>query len=251
MNSQPRKILFLAPSLSGGGAQRVLSTLLRHLDRDRFVLHLGLLQRSGPYLEDIPSDVVIHDLKVSRVRFALPGIVRLVWSVKPHAVLSTLSHLNAFLILFRFLLPRSTRLLVRETTTASVMFLQQNPHNPRIWHWLYRRFYKNADRIVCLSDAMVSDLVSHFAIPQENLSASTTLWTSNEFTHWPAFSIVPTAVQVLTWLRRGGSPRKGFRHYYGRDALRSCSLPGCMSHNSGRGGFARSIDRPRAPAWHQ
>ena len=169
MNSQPRKILFLAPSLSGGGAQRVLSTLLRHLDRDRFVLHLGLLQRSGPYLEDIPSDVVIHDLKVSRVRFALPGIVRLVWSVKPHAVLSTLSHLNAFLILFRFLLPRSTRLLVRETTTASVMFLQQNPHNPRIWHWLYRRFYKNADRIVCLSDAMVSDLVSHFAIPQEKL----------------------------------------------------------------------------------
>src|SRR5260370_38299311 len=94
-----KKILLLIPSLAGGGAERVFSILLHHLDRTRFELHLAVLQTKGAYMADIPRDVTVHDLKVFRVRYALPSIARLVWRLRPQTVLSTLGHLNLALIL--------------------------------------------------------------------------------------------------------------------------------------------------------
>jgi glycosyltransferase involved in cell wall biosynthesis len=139
--------------------------LLQHLNRSRFELHLGLFKTKGEFIADVPKDVAVHDLNVSRVRYALPSIVKLAWKVKPNVILSTLAHLNLALILSRFLLPRGTRLLIREAVIASA-FLQQETRHPQVWKWLYRRFYKRADRIVCLSDSMINDLVERFDVPR-------------------------------------------------------------------------------------
>src|SRR6266403_1402478 len=113
VTSRRTKVLFLIPTLEGGGAERVFSMLLAHLDRTRFEPHLAVLQIAGAYRQDIPEDVVMHDLKVPRVRYALPSIVRLVWKVRPQTILSTLGHLNLALILCKPLLPRATKLVVR------------------------------------------------------------------------------------------------------------------------------------------
>ena len=51
MKSARRRVLFLMPTLGGGGAERVIVTLLRHLDRSRFEPHLALVEAVGPYLE--------------------------------------------------------------------------------------------------------------------------------------------------------------------------------------------------------
>ena len=168
MSPRRARILFLLPSLTGGGAQRVFSTLLQHLDRGQFELHLGLLKVKGPYLEEIPDDVAVHDLKSSRVRFALPSVLRLAWKIKPDALLSTLAHLNLALILGRHLLPVGTRVLIREASLASSLLVQEKQF-PALWGWLYRQFYRRADMVVCLCDAMVHDLVSHFDLPREKI----------------------------------------------------------------------------------
>ena len=83
MSTAPKKVLLLIPTLKGGGAERFFSILLRHLDRSSFEPHLALLQAEGEYLRDLPSDVVVHDLACSRARYAPPGIVRLVWKLRP------------------------------------------------------------------------------------------------------------------------------------------------------------------------
>jgi glycosyltransferase involved in cell wall biosynthesis len=168
MRSARKKILFLIPCLGGGGAERVFSVLLRHLDRSRFEPHLALLKANGAFLEDIPKDVVIHDLKASRVRYALPSIVRLVWRIKPQTLLSTMAHLNLGLILAKPLLPVGIRLLVRETCVASAILVEEAQH-PRLWNWFYRHLYKRANTVVCVSDSMVDDLVEHFGLPREKL----------------------------------------------------------------------------------
>lgn len=168
MTAERKKVLFLLPSLTGGGAERVFTTLLRHLDRTRFEPHLALLRAQGVYLEDIPKDVPIHDLKVSRVRYALPGIVRLIWKLRPHTVLATMGHLNIALISAKPFFPPDTKLLVREAVIPSALFREENK-NVRLWGWLYRNFYKRADTVVCLSDSMVNDLVENFGIPRDKL----------------------------------------------------------------------------------
>jgi glycosyltransferase involved in cell wall biosynthesis len=168
MAGERKKVLFLLPSLTGGGAERVFTTLLRHLDRTRFEPHLALLQAQGAYMGDIPKDVPIHDLKVSRVRYALPKILRLIWKMRPQTILATMGHLNIALICAKPFFPPDTKLLVREAVIPSALFREENK-NVRIWGWLYRHIYKRADKIVCLSDSMVADLVENFAIPREKL----------------------------------------------------------------------------------
>jgi glycosyltransferase involved in cell wall biosynthesis len=163
-----KKVLFCIPSLEGGGAERVFATLLRQLDRDCFELHLALLQAKGDYLADIPKDVCIHELSVSRVRYSPPSILKLVWQLRPDTILSTLSHLNIALVMTKPFLPRSTRLLIRQAVIASTYLLEETKH-PRLWAWLYRHFYKRADKVVCLSEAMINDMVERLNVPAEKL----------------------------------------------------------------------------------
>lgn len=168
MADERKKVLFLLPSLTGGGAERVFTTLLRHLDRTRFEPHLALLQAQGAYMGDIPKDVPIHDLNVSRVRYALPKILRMIWKMRPQTILATMGHLNIALIAAKPCFPPDTNLVVREAVIPSALFREEN-QNVRLWGWLYRTFYKRADKVVCLSDSMVSDLVENFGIPREKL----------------------------------------------------------------------------------
>ena len=158
MVGERKRILFLLPSLTGGGAERVFTTLLRHLDRTRFEPHLALLQATGAYMEDIPQDVSIHDLKVSRVRYGLPSILGLVWRLRPQTILATMGHLNIALIAAKPFFPLNTKLVVREAVIPSALFREENK-NIKLWGWLYRHVYKRADKIVFLSDSMVADLV--------------------------------------------------------------------------------------------
>lgn len=169
MTAARKRVLFLVPSLIGGGAQRVFSILLRHLDRSRFEPHIAMVQATGAYLEDIPADVVIHDLNISRVRYAAPAIVRLIRTLKPQAVLATLGHVNLTLMAIKPLLPKSAKLLIREAAVATA-FLDLEVKHPAIWRWFYRHLYRRADKIVCLSDSMVEDMVQNFGLPRAKLA---------------------------------------------------------------------------------
>jgi glycosyltransferase involved in cell wall biosynthesis len=170
MSSNRKRVLFLMPSFTGGvgGAERVLSTVVRNLDHSSFECHLGLLQSGHTYLEGLPKDVIVHQLNVSRMRYALPAIVKLVRKVKPDSVLSTVAYVNVMLVLAKPLLPPSTRVLLREAITPSA-FIAQEAANPKLWKWFYRYLYPRADKIICLSNAMMMDMKEHFGISEEKM----------------------------------------------------------------------------------
>lgn len=48
-----RKVLFLIESLSGGGAEKVLSVLLKHLNQDKFEVTLCTVVDTGVYVEEV------------------------------------------------------------------------------------------------------------------------------------------------------------------------------------------------------
>lgn len=161
-----RHILFLIPTLTAGGAERVIVTLLRHLNRTQFRLTLGVVDlRKEVFLNDVPDDVAIVDLNCSRVRYALPKIILLIWKMRPDVVLSTLGHLNLALAIFRAWLPRQTFTLARETIVVSRGI--QRYINPSLWKWMYLRFYSNHDMVICQSKDMFNDLVENFAFPRD------------------------------------------------------------------------------------
>jgi glycosyltransferase involved in cell wall biosynthesis len=157
------RLLFLIPTLTGGGAERVVVTLLQHLNRARFELALAVVDtRDAAFRDQVPADVEFIDLGCLRVRQALPKLGLLLWRRQPDVVMSTLGHLNLALAIVRPLLPDSTRYIARETTIVSNGIAQYS--RPRLWAWAYRRYYNRFERVICQSRAMRDDLVAHFEV---------------------------------------------------------------------------------------
>lgn len=57
------KILFVRPTLGYGGADRVTVNLLQAFDREKYQCNLALMRAEGEFLDQIPSDVQLFDLK--------------------------------------------------------------------------------------------------------------------------------------------------------------------------------------------
>lgn len=213
MATPRRTVLFLIPTLRAGGAERVVVTLLRHLDRTRFQPSIAVVDMTGAaFAADLPADVTLIDLGARRVRHALPRIARLLWSMRPDTVFSTLGHLNLALALLRPLLPRRIRFVGRETTIVSRQIDEYR--SPRLWAWAYRRFYRRFDTVICQSRAMRDDLVAGFAMPADRVV------TINN----------PIDVSRVRQLAQG-SPEPGLRQGDG-DTLRLVAV-GRLSHEKG------------------
>ena len=50
-----KKILFVVESLGGGGAEKVLTTLLRNLDKTKFDITVLTVVNAGTYVEEISA----------------------------------------------------------------------------------------------------------------------------------------------------------------------------------------------------
>ncbi len=161
------RVLFAIPSLNLGGAERVVASLLQRLPRDRFTLELALVERVGPFLSEIPEDVVVHDLGARRVRYAMPKLCALIRRVGPAIVVSNLNYLNLATLLLRPLIPRETGIIVQETTTLSAHLKEMSWSSA--WERAYRWLYPKADGILCCSDAMGEDLETRFNVSPERI----------------------------------------------------------------------------------
>lgn len=159
-----KRVLFLIPTLRGGGAERVMVTLLRNLDASAFRSTLVVVDGADDvFRKDLPPNLDVVDLGATRVRYALPRLVRFIRRTKPDVVFSTLGHLNLAIALARPFLPEAARYVARETVVVT-----ENLHTyscPPLWRWLYRSFYRRFDCVVCPSRAMRDDLVTQLDLP--------------------------------------------------------------------------------------
>lgn len=150
-------IAFVLADLESGGAQRVILTVARNLDRDRFNPFLVLVNPWGPLRLELPASLPVRMMNVTRLRHAILGLVRHLRRLRPDVVVTTVSHLNLSLLAVRRFLPKGTRVLVREANTPSAR-LQSTAH-PKAYRFLYRHLYPRSDGILCNSQYMREDMV--------------------------------------------------------------------------------------------
>jgi glycosyltransferase involved in cell wall biosynthesis len=159
-----KRVLFFIPSLGHGGAERVVTTLLKHLDRNQFSLTLVVINpRDSVLWPEVPRDVEVIKLGLGRVRYAIPKIICLVWKRRPDVVFSTLGHLNLVMAALRPLMPRKCKFIARESSIVSEVLLRCP--RPRLLSWMYRRFYSKHDVVICQSQYMQKDLVENYKCP--------------------------------------------------------------------------------------
>jgi glycosyltransferase involved in cell wall biosynthesis len=162
------RVLFAAPHMGAGGSERVVRTLLQHLDRNIFEPHLALLARSMGGREDIeslqlrqiPSDVEIHSLTVTRARYIVAPLTLLCHRLRPSAILCMSAHLASAVMTARGLFPPGVRVLAREGTDITSSQVTPSPLR-RAW---YSHCYRRADRVICQSESMRHDMIARFRV---------------------------------------------------------------------------------------
>lgn len=159
------KILFIIPALTGGGAEKVIVSILKYIDREKFIPVLALIKKIGPFVEDIPPDVKLIDLKCQSTKGAVFKIIQMIWTEKPQVVMSTLGHLNLIIAIIRFLLPKNIYFIARESNIISLH--NKNEKHPRLFDFLFKSVYKNFDTIICQSKSMKDDLVENYLISED------------------------------------------------------------------------------------
>ncbi len=166
-----KKILFVLPSLNGGGAERVFTHIMNRIDRNKFrpVLALGL--RQGQFLDAIDPDIDIHVLGSYRARSLALPLARLVWKLRPDVAFSTLGT-NFALAAISPILPSATRVILREGSSPTAFLADVRRLSPRradLYSKFYKYLYGRADLIICQSDFMLDDIRRNFLIPLEKL----------------------------------------------------------------------------------
>jgi len=156
-NAAPVTVLFTIPNLEGGGAERVMVTLLQHLDRRRVTPHLALVSLTGVHLKRVPDDVPVTDLG-GRGPLAFLHLLKLIWKLRPDVVFSSVTFYSTLVLFLKWLSPAGTRFMVRENSQPSI-HLPGMPYG-RLRQWLYPIAHRLVDRMVCQSEAMMADVAA-------------------------------------------------------------------------------------------
>ncbi len=163
-----KNIFILIPNLGGGGAERVITTIVNYINPKEWNVTLVVLQSGNSvYSHFVPQYINFIQLNYSRVRYSLPKLILILWQKRPAIVLSTLGHLNLALSIVRFILPRQMVFIARESSIVS--FMNKYQSYQYLLSWLYRIFYKKYDSIVCQSNFMALDLIEQFNIPKHKI----------------------------------------------------------------------------------
>ncbi|MFD2725961.1 glycosyltransferase [Hyunsoonleella rubra] len=179
MNPKRKKILFILPTLTAGGAERVISFVAQNIDKSKFestLLIVGHKEDAVYSVEEIP----LIFLEKSRVLNATTNIFWFLLKYRPDVVLSSIGHLNTLMGLLSGFFPK-TKLIVREASVISAMSdaKKENKEIPKKKYFLNFLASLRAklgdlslkwiDVVICQSKDMASDFINIFNLPEEKV----------------------------------------------------------------------------------
>lgn len=162
-----KEILFVLPKLGGGGAEKVVLTLLNNLDRKKFKPHLVIFDDSGNYMSNLSPDVIV---KVIKTRFNMKKYFDILFYIRklnPDIVFSTMRTTSTILSILKIFFPKKSKLIIRENNTPSVSI--QESRFTFIWGYIYRKILKKSKIIICQSNFMKKDFIDNFSYSGDNL----------------------------------------------------------------------------------
>ncbi|MBB6370289.1 glycosyltransferase involved in cell wall biosynthesis [Chryseobacterium shigense] len=154
-----KKVYFLLPGLTFGGAERIIFTLLNHLDEDKYEFTLLLFKNVDFPTLELKKNIKVRELGIERIRFSVLKILPIIHKEKPDIFFSGWGEISAFMSPFIPFL-KSTKFISRETNVVS-------EHVSRKEIKFFYNFYNNYHRIIAQSDDMRKDLIDNFNIKDE------------------------------------------------------------------------------------
>jgi len=154
--------LFVLPTFSGGGAERVLVNLSRRLYVQGELVRLVVFDGSGPMRSLVPDSLPVDDLGSKSLCRSIIPLLFYIRRTKPKLIYSTLGYVNLALLVIAPLFPNRTLLWLREANLPSIS-LRNNRYSWLMWQG-YLHLYRHADRLLVTSERMKMEFVDTFMV---------------------------------------------------------------------------------------
>lgn len=167
-----KKILFILPTLTAGGAERVISFIAQNINQTKYNSKLLVTgyKKNAAYAID---NIEIEFLEKKRVLNAVPNLFWYLLKHRPNTVVSSIGHLNTVVGLmspFFF----KTKFIIREASVISMMDKIHGQTTTKksfnIGSILSRSSYKLVDKIVCQSKDMADDFINIYNVKKQNIA---------------------------------------------------------------------------------
>jgi N-acetylgalactosamine-N,N'-diacetylbacillosaminyl-diphospho-undecaprenol 4-alpha-N-acetylgalactosaminyltransferase len=162
-------ILFVINSLAGGGAERVLTTILGASApwRDRYDVHLALLD-DEPRAYAVPDWITVTQLDARhRLGASIAQLRRLVGRLNPDTALAFLTRANVATAVA--MAGRGRPWLISERVNTSAHL--GNGAGAIAARAMVRFAYPRARHVIAVSDGVADDLVQNFGVARDRVSA--------------------------------------------------------------------------------
>jgi len=156
------KLLVLTPTLQCGGSERFVSLVCDHINTEKFAVCLVVVNNARPFYQLRNPAIEVVDLQLDRVLFSLSAIKTVVEKFKPDIIFSTANHLNLYLAIFKNRFSKQIKFIAREASIVSIS--SRRAKMPLVYNWLIKKFYQRFHCIICQSQYMQHDLVTHYRI---------------------------------------------------------------------------------------
>jgi glycosyltransferase involved in cell wall biosynthesis len=160
------RLAFFLPGMYEGGTERIILNLAKGLSARGYAVDLVLARAEGPYMAQIPAAVRVIDLKVPRVLFSVPALVKYLKRERPTALLSAM-FANVIALWSRRLYGVPQRLIITEHNTLSSVVNNKNDLRWQFYPKLAEWFYPGADSIIAVSNDVADDLTRIAKIPHD------------------------------------------------------------------------------------
>jgi len=165
------KIVFFLGGLGGGGAERVASNLMQHLNRNRFNITLVLCEDEVVY--PIPDDIKKYVLLDNKKNIffkhftKILNFYRILIKEKPDVILSFIEYPNIINVLFKYIFPLRNIKHIISVRIYSSIYLKDS----FLVKTLCKVFYKKADKVIAVSKGCANDLNKRFGVPVDKVIA--------------------------------------------------------------------------------
>jgi glycosyltransferase involved in cell wall biosynthesis len=167
-----KKLCFVLPSLSGGGAERVAVHVLNALDPLLWDRSMYLFRREGPYLDALDGSIALSSgRRESRIRRWM-ALRRFFADTRPDVIVAFLSYLS---VQSAAAAARIGARMVFDQGTPISAFLNDPdyhwrlPWRRRVFSWASRLGYQQADAVIATSTGVAEDLVAQFGVGPDRI----------------------------------------------------------------------------------
>lgn len=109
-------VTFFSPNMHGGGAERVISTLITSFSEKGYNIDLLLLKKEGPYLKDIPSNVNVIEFGSKKLIYSIPKLIKYLFLNKPDIIFTSHIHFSTVVAFFSKIPSPQTSVIIRQPT---------------------------------------------------------------------------------------------------------------------------------------